>query len=97
MSDKGAHFLSYGGLAGALFVALWANRPNWGGLGWRVLAVCAAYGAVDEWTQALPFVRRTCDFHDWLADMGGTLVAVAVLGAVRWAVARRPVEAKMAA
>lgn len=101
MSDKGAHFLAYGGLAGALFLTLWAYRPTWGWLGWRVLAICAAYGAVDEWTQAIPFIHRSCDIRDWLADMGGTLVAITVLSVVRWAarraVARRPVEAKMAA
>ncbi|MBC8106620.1 MAG: VanZ family protein [Anaerolineae bacterium] len=36
------------------------------------LAICLIYGALDEWTQ--PFVGRTCDLHDWLADAGGAMV-----------------------
>jgi VanZ family protein len=97
ISDKGAHVLAYGALAGALFLTLWVNRPGMSGLGWKVLAVCTAYGAADEWLQALPMVGRSCEIRDWVADVLGAGIAVGVLGLLRRAVARRPVEAKMAA
>ena len=101
VSDKGAHVLAYGALAGALFVTVWVNRPQTRKLGWKVLLVCAAYGAADEWLQAVPWVGRSCEMNDWLADLLGAGIAAGVLAGVRWmvgrAVARRPVEAKMAA
>lgn len=97
ISDKGAHVLAYGALAGSLFVTMWVNRPTREALGWKVLAICAAYGAVDEWLQAVPWVGRSCELNDWLADVIGTVIAVGTLSAARWAVSRRPVEAKMAA
>jgi len=45
-----------------------------------------AYGAVDEWTQALPFINRSCDIADWHADAAGTATAV-VLGS--WILRKR--------
>ena len=97
LNDKSAHFLAYGGLAGAIFISLWLSRPDRPGLWWRVLLICAAYGAVDEWLQALPFIHRSCELNDWFADVAGTLVAVTILGVVRFLVVRRPVADKMPA
>jgi VanZ family protein len=97
LNDKGSHFLGYGGLAGAMFIAAWANWPRATGLWWKVLIACAAYGAVDEWLQALPFIRRDCELNDWFADVGGTLVAVTVLGIVHRVVSKRATAAKMPA
>jgi len=34
-------------------------------------------GIVDEWTQ--PYFNRTCDFFDWLSDMGGVAAGTAVV------------------
>jgi VanZ family protein len=97
INDKVAHVLAYGALAGAIYVTLWANRPAMVGLGWKVLVICAAYGAVDEWLQALPFIHRSCELLDWLADLTGILIAVGVLVAVRKYVSRRPLADKMPA
>jgi VanZ family protein len=36
------------------------------------LAICLIYAALDEWTQ--PFIGRTCELLDWLADAGGAIV-----------------------
>ena len=76
VSDKLEHFLSYGLLGGLLYLALWSSRPARRNLGWLVLAIGAAYGAVDEWTQALPFIRRSCELRDWLAVGGGPRAGV---------------------
>lgn len=97
LNDKGAHFLAYGGLAGAMFITIWANWPRGTEVWWKVLLACAAYGAIDEWLQALPFIHRDCELNDWFADMGGTLIAVIVLGIVHWFVVRRATAAKMPA
>ena len=37
-----------------------------------VVGICLIYGALDEWTQ--PFVGRSCDLRDWLADSCGAIV-----------------------
>jgi VanZ family protein len=39
------------------------------------LAICAAYGASDEWHQILT-PGRSCDFYDWLADLVGSLAGI---------------------
>jgi VanZ family protein len=77
VSDKGAHFIGYGLLSAGLFVSLSLT-----GLAARrcaivVLLIAMGYGAFDEWSQQ--FVRRTSELDDWLADVGGALVAVGVM------------------
>ena len=74
--DKMAHYLAYGALGGLLYLALWSNNPNSRELAFKVLAIGLAYGALDEWTQALPWFNRTCDFLDWCADCAGLSTAV---------------------
>jgi VanZ family protein len=81
--DKVAHAGAFAGLA---FLLTWLGRAA-GGRGWKLFAgvfgLAAAYGALDELTQAL--VRdRTPDVQDWLADMAGT-----GLGMIGFVVVRR--------
>jgi len=73
--DKMAHFLAYGALGGLLYLALWTNNPGSPDLVFKILVIGMCYGALDEWTQALPWFNRTCDFVDWCADVAGLSVA----------------------
>jgi len=74
--DKTCHFLSYL-VAGILMLAAFGRvgrffRPAVLAAGLLVL------GCLDEWTQ--PWVGRSCDFMDWLADaIGIAFVAVAFI------------------
>lgn len=75
-SDKSVHLVAYCGLALLLCFVWWLRRPfgRWQAI--AVLAILALYGAADEITQ-IP-VGRHCDFFDWLADVSGTLIALAI-------------------
>jgi len=86
VNDKTIHFVGYGLLAGAILVSLKASGRLRTSSGVTVLAILLAYGAVDEWTQALPFINRSCDIADWHADAAGTATAV-VLGS--WILRKR--------
>jgi VanZ family protein len=74
-NDKTAHYLAYGLLGGLLYLALWANNPRRSDLVFLVLVIGMCYGALDEWTQPLPWFRRTCDLVDWFADCAGLATA----------------------
>jgi VanZ family protein len=87
MNDKLEHFLAYGMLAGLLYLTWWAVNPRRSWLGMWVWGVGLAYGALDEWLQAL--VGRDCELKDWLADALAVTIAVTVLSAVKWRVDRR--------
>lgn len=76
-SDKVAHIAAFAGLG--FLAALWAALSGTLTLG-RVLlllAALAAYGAVDEWLQQ--FVNRVTDFDDWIADIFGAAIGVAIV------------------
>ncbi|HEX8525150.1 MAG TPA: VanZ family protein [Tepidisphaeraceae bacterium] len=69
--DKVAHYLAYGMLGGLLYLALWSEKPHSRELAFKILVIGMCYGALDEWTQALPWFNRSCDFLDWCADCAG--------------------------
>lgn len=70
VSDKIEHFTGFAILAILLSIAIGRRvQPRAFAV---VLAICLIYAALDEWTQ--PFVGRTCDLKDWLADGGGAIV-----------------------
>ncbi|MCH8828747.1 MAG: VanZ family protein [Planctomycetes bacterium] len=77
--DKLMHFGAYAGLS--FLLGLWwsagrrLNRP----LALKVFAVTVVYAAVDELLQTIPFVRRTGDVLDFLADCLGSLIGLAAL------------------
>jgi VanZ family protein len=79
--DKWIHAFAYGVLA-LLVATAWSLRANFG---WRqafiVLVILAIYGALDEITQ-IP-VNRQADVADWLFDVVGIVVGLAVFLAVR--------------
>lgn len=79
--DKVVHFAMFSILA---FVWVHALRNKIHGIG-RVLLlvffICMAYGALLEYAQGAWFVGRDCDALDWMADMVGTIMALA---AARW-------------
>jgi VanZ family protein len=81
--DKLEHFVAYAILAGLLFVAIGRRRV------WLVLAICLVYGAFDELTQLLPFVRRQCSLVDWIADALGAIFALAACNLIATRRARR--------
>jgi len=81
--DKMAHYLAYGALGGLLYLALWSNNPSSRELAFKVLAIGLSYGALDEWTQALPWFNRSCEFLDWCADCAGLSTAVVGMTLIR--------------
>lgn len=73
-----------GGAVLAVACALWGKSGlrealttvRWGRLAMVILAVGAAVGWFDEWHQTFTPGRSGLDFHDWLADITGSLLAV---------------------
>jgi VanZ family protein len=87
--DKLGHFAAYGALATAII----RNRglARWPVLGlWWALVLASAYGAGDELRQSLTRGIRAPDWHDWLADTIGAVVAVTLY--LRWGWYRRLME-----
>jgi VanZ family protein len=82
VNDKLIHFVGYALLAGAILVSLKASGRLRASSGITVLAILLAYGAIDEWTQALPFINRTCDIADWHADAAGAATAVVITSSI---------------
>ena len=76
VKDRTAHFVGYALLAAGLMLSLRAGGRLKSGSAVTVLAILLVYGAIDEWTQALPFVNRSCELADWHADAAGAAVAV---------------------
>lgn len=74
--DKLAHAAGFGSLA-ALCMLAFPRLPRW-----AVLAGMLALGAVDEWTQAIPVLHRSCDLDDWFADATGIVVALVLRSAL---------------
>jgi VanZ family protein len=89
ISDKIEHYLAFGALGGLLFLSLWASRPADRGLVLTILIIGLSYAAVDEWTQALPFIHRDCSFLDWCADSAGIATAAVGMSLVRQFIERR--------
>lgn len=80
VNDKSLHLLAYMILTFLLWSAIRPGRKvNWrGAVVWCLLAGVAVYGICDEWLQRL--VRdRTMDPWDFLADVIGSVVALAML------------------
>ena len=86
VSDKTAHFVSYALLSAGLFVSLSLTGLRASRAAIVVLLIAMGYGAIDEWSQR--FVRRSAELDDWLADIGGALVAVGVMWLGRVIVSR---------
>ena len=84
--DTAAHFVSYALLSAGLFVSLSLTGLRASRAAIIVLLIAMGYGAFDEWSQR--FVRRSAELDDWLADVGGALIAVGLMWMGRAIVAR---------
>jgi VanZ family protein len=83
--DKWLHLVGYAGLA-FLAATAWRARRKLGVVQYAVLlAAIAVYAAIDEALQMLPFVRRHADFSDWVADVIGAAIGLALFGLARLA------------
>jgi VanZ family protein len=62
------------------------------GLAWRNILICvlvsAAYAAVDESLQAIPFIHRSAEFADYFANLKGIGMAGILLALIRLTVGR---------
>jgi VanZ family protein len=79
--DKQAHVVAFAGLA----LLLCATGAAFKQPSWRtyliVLGIIAAYGVIDEVTQA--FVpTRSADWQDWAADMAGAVCGLVTFAAI---------------
>ena len=79
LGDKFAHMLAFATLAG--LGTLGYGRA----LRWRVAERLCFLGAAIEVGQSIPWLNRTCDIRDWIADC----MAVAVATAIASLLARR--------
>ncbi|HWA27242.1 MAG TPA: VanZ family protein [Lacunisphaera sp.] len=81
--DKLGHFAAYGALATA--IARISRVARWPALGlWWGLVLASAYGMGDEFRQTLTHGIRSPDWHDWVADTIGAVVAVALYSRWTW-------------
>ncbi|QDV90949.1 hypothetical protein RAS2_20340 [Phycisphaerae bacterium RAS2] len=78
INDKVMHFSGFVLLG---MVSIWRGLtvgrryPMKSALAWLVGLM--AYGAVDEWTQ--PIMGRSCELYDWVADVFGAIVGIAII------------------
>ncbi len=94
-SDKQIHFIAYFLLSSLLGMSLLISRPSRKWVPLFVVAVAMVYGAFDELTQ--PIMDRSCDIHDWYADVTGASTAAVLLFVITYFVARSPARAKLGA
>jgi VanZ family protein len=78
-SDKVMHFIAYFTLALA-GGRLWLAQRRTLTAGWIIVwwGVYAGYAAIDELLQELPFIHRSCELGDWLADIVGVSAALLI-------------------
>ena len=81
--DKVVHFSVFGLLATLVLRATGANR--W----WLALVIVSVFGATDELHQSFT-PGRSMDYHDWIADTLGAVLAVTLY--VKWPWYRRLLE-----
>uniref|UniRef100_A0A7C2K0X2 VanZ-like domain-containing protein n=1 Tax=Schlesneria paludicola TaxID=360056 RepID=A0A7C2K0X2_9PLAN len=74
-NDKLLHFAGYAGLGFLVATGLLLRTTRRGQFVWASLAILL-WAWVDELTQ--PFVGRTADIYDWLADAAGCSVGMLV-------------------
>lgn len=72
--DKVMHMLAFATLAGLAMLG-WGRAAQW-----RIVERLCFLGAVIEVVQSVPWLNRTCDLRDWLADCLAVVVAVLISG-----------------
>lgn len=75
-SDLIIHFIAFG-IWSFLFAAadLRGNAASWRNLQWP-LAIGLIYAAIDEGSQAIPALGRTCAWDDFAANCGGIALGI---------------------
>lgn len=73
LAHAGLHFV----LCAALLFTLDLRR------GWWAVGLCAAFAALDEWAQQFN-PGRSVSAADWLASVGGAVLALATAHALAW-------------
>jgi len=76
LGDKFMHVLAFVTLAG-LGMLGWGRAAQW-----RIVERLCFLGAVIEVVQSVPWLNRTCDLRDWLADCLAIVLTVLVAGLV---------------
>jgi len=76
-TDKIQHALAFLGL-GLLGGLAYPRLPLF-----RLALALAAFGALIEFVQAIPALHRNTELLDWIADIGGIAVALALLATWR--------------
>ena len=84
--DKAAHFGVFG------LLATLVGRPRGSWPVWLAVAVVSLFGATDELHQSFT-PGRSMDYHDWIADTLGALLAVTLYA--RWGWYRRLLETRL--
>lgn len=72
--DKVLHMLAFATLAGLAMLG-WGRAAQW-----RIVERLCFLGAVIEVVQSVPWLNRTCDLRDWLADCLAVVVTVLITG-----------------
>lgn len=85
--DKTLHFCAYGGLAVVLLIWRARLRPLSFGTVAILWLLIAGYGIFDEITQ--PLVGRDCELGDWIADIVGAAIGLAVAWPIAATIFRR--------
>ncbi len=86
VSDKVLHFAAYFGLYLVLATRIRILHENWPTRQQTILlaAMTSLYSAFDEITQGLPIINRHPDIMDAIADCGGVVAAIFIVGIIDW-------------
>ena len=77
VNDKIEHGLTFAGLAGLAGLGFTRAAPG------RILERLSFIGALIEVFQAIPWMHRSCDWKDWLADTAGVALGLMLLPLAR--------------
>jgi VanZ family protein len=86
VSDKVLHFSAYFGLYLVLAIRIRILHEAWPTMRQTIIlaAMTSLYSAFDEITQGIPIINRHPDIMDAVADCGGVVAAILVVGIVDW-------------
>jgi VanZ family protein len=86
VSDKILHFSAYFGLYLVLAVRMRILNEAWPTKRQTIIlaAMTSLYSAFDEITQGIPIINRHPDIMDAVADCGGVVAAILVVGIADW-------------
>lgn len=80
-TDKFVHVAAFGIWTTLLIGAgLFGSALTWRNLAWCLL-IAPVYAAIDESSQAIPFIHRSAEFADYYANLGGIALAGVVASA----------------